>query len=194
MTVPRITLLDTVILILTNLVRTIHIKQALYNADNAPHLNFWRVIHGNFMDIAVIDWCKLFGSDRNSSPTHWKNVFPNDHQQFRTDLFARLQIDETTWHSYWREMKSYRDGQAAHYDFSKEKYIPHFPVLTLALRSSYFYYSRVIGELHSLHPPLASYRHYPHDLEKYCADFARLAREVSETAQAATAGIEERVR
>ena len=28
-----------------------------------PRLNFWRVTYGNFTDMAVIDWCKPFGSD-----------------------------------------------------------------------------------------------------------------------------------
>jgi hypothetical protein len=190
MTVSRIKLLSTVVIILTNLVRSIHIKQELSKANNNPHLTFWRVIYGNFMDISVIEWCKLFGSDRHSAPTHWKNVFPQDHQQFRTDLFASLQIDEIKWRSYWKEMKTYRDGQAAHYDFTKEKDIPNYSILNLAIKSSYFYYSRVVSELHSLN----AYRHYPDDLEKYCADFASLAREVSEAALAATAGIKERVR
>ncbi len=41
-------------------------------------------------------------------------------------------------------MKTYRDGQVAHYDFSAEPKIPYYPVLYLALELSYLYYRRTI--------------------------------------------------
>jgi hypothetical protein len=46
-------------------------------------LNFWRLIYGNLMDMAVIEWCKLFGSDSEEhQPAHWKNIIPEaEHQE-----------------------------------------------------------------------------------------------------------------
>jgi hypothetical protein len=50
------------------LVWNILLKRALHTADRNPRLNFWRVQYGNLMDMAVIDWCKLFGSDDVEHP------------------------------------------------------------------------------------------------------------------------------
>ena len=52
-----------VVEILEALIRNIALKQALHRVDNDPHLNFWRLIYGNQMDVPVLEWCKLFGSD-----------------------------------------------------------------------------------------------------------------------------------
>jgi hypothetical protein len=49
--------------VLANLVRNIQLRRELSAACAAPHLNFWRVIYGDLSDIAVLEWCKLFGSD-----------------------------------------------------------------------------------------------------------------------------------
>jgi hypothetical protein len=49
-------------------------------------LNFWRVINGNLTDMAVLEWCKLFGSDdEQHQPVHRKNIV-SDPNQFRTEL------------------------------------------------------------------------------------------------------------
>ncbi len=54
---------DGALKVIVNLVRTIALKRAIAAVDDDPHLNFWRVIQGNGMDMAAIEWCKLFGSD-----------------------------------------------------------------------------------------------------------------------------------
>ncbi|MEO8441757.1 MAG: hypothetical protein ABI547_04675, partial [Betaproteobacteria bacterium] len=64
-----------VVNIIGSLIRSVHLKRALSRIDPNPDLNFWRVIHGNFLDIAVIEWCKLFGSDdKEHQKAHWKNL------------------------------------------------------------------------------------------------------------------------
>ena len=180
----RVKQLHTVVMILTNLVRSVHLKQQLSLIDPNPPLNFWRVIYGNLMDVSVLEWCKLFGSDHElNQPTHWKNVFL-DHQDFRDGLFQHLQIDQEKWDAYWTRMKTYRDGQVAHYDFSAEKKIPYFPVLDLALESSYFYYGRVVSALQQF-----GIVEYPHDLRKSCEEFSVSVNEIGKKALAATAGM-----
>src|SRR5580700_12207216 len=83
--------------ILVNLVRTVHLRRTLSFVRVDPHLNFWRVIYGNLTDMAVLEWCKLFGSDdEKSQPVHWKNVAP-DPDQFRKDMFSSLKIYESKW-------------------------------------------------------------------------------------------------
>ena len=46
--------------IIAAFVRNAHMKRVLHKADADPHLNFWRLIHGNCLDMAVIEWLKLF--------------------------------------------------------------------------------------------------------------------------------------
>src|SRR5258708_38966725 len=96
-----------------NLIRGIHLKRALSAINPDPPLNFWRLIHGNLLDFAVLEWCKLFGSDdKDHQPTHWKNV-ATDQDAFRSGLLEHLNIDKKTWEAYWTELKSYRDTRVA---------------------------------------------------------------------------------
>jgi hypothetical protein len=85
-----------VVAIIASLVRSVHMKRALAEVDQDPRLNFWRLIHGQLMDFAVLEWCKLFGSDdAEHQLIHWKNVVPQDeHDDFRAGLFRRLGIGE----------------------------------------------------------------------------------------------------
>lgn len=170
---------------LSHVIRSITLKRALTAVEPKPHLNFWRLIYGNQLDIAVIEWCKLFGSDGEA--THWKRVVPIvDHAQFRTDLLASIGITENSWERYWKEIKTYRDNLAAHHNSATR--IPDYPILDVVLKSSYFYYSYVIGELRQVHDT-----QFPDDLETYSIEFELLAREVATKAIAATRTIEERI-
>jgi hypothetical protein len=170
---------------LVHVTRSIMMKRALTAVDPDPHLNFWRLIYGNQLDIAVVEWCKIFGSD--SEATHWKKVVPTvDHGRFRTDLLVSAGIAGRAWTSYWKEMKTYRDNLAAHHNSAVR--VPNFPKLDVALKSSYFYYRYVIKELRAL-----GEARFPDDLEAYCINFESLAREVAANAIAATATIKERV-
>jgi hypothetical protein len=171
---------------LVHLTRSIMMKRALTAVDPNPHLNFWRLIYGNQLDIAVIEWCKVFGSDGEA--THWKKVVPTIyHVRFRNDLLASAGIAGGAWTSYWKEMKTYRDNLAVHHNSAIR--IPEFPKLDIALKSSYFYYAHLIKEMRQL-----GETRFPDDLEAYCIEFELLAREVAASAIAATAIIEERVR
>ena len=105
--------------VVVNVARCIALKRALSEADPDPSLNFWRVFHGNLLDVAVLDWCKLFGSDdEDRQRLHWKNVFGNE-DAFRAGLFAHVQLDQDAWRGYWQQMKRYRDQHLAHLDFNR---------------------------------------------------------------------------
>jgi hypothetical protein len=56
-----------VVEVLVNLVRNIRLRRELHSVCANPPLNFWRVIYGDLTDIAVLEWCKLFGSDNPRS-------------------------------------------------------------------------------------------------------------------------------
>jgi hypothetical protein len=54
--------------------------------------NFWRAVSGNFIDICVLEWCKLF-ADPNGKH-HWSKIV-SDPTSFKTQLLDHLGIDET---------------------------------------------------------------------------------------------------
>jgi len=166
------------------IVRCIHQKRALTDIEKKPQLNFWLLIYGMLLDVAVLEWCKLFGTD--SEPTHWKRVVA-DPDRFRSDLLMALAIDELRWMEYWQDMKNYRDRHVAHHNWDLS-IIDHYPELTLALKSSYFYYSYVIAELRT-----RGETRFPADLDEYCARFAHQAGEIGRAALEATARFRERV-
>ena len=175
----RKTLLDAAE-VLTNLVRNIHLRRELSAVRADPHLVFWRLIYGDLSDIVVLEWCKLFGSDDDErQPLHWKNVVP-DPTKFRTDLFARLQIYESKWRSYWREMKQYRDQSVAHHDIRRSE-IKNYPKFELALKSAYFYYEFMVHQLQNMGTDLK-----PSDLREYSKSFSAQCREIARAAMNAT--------
>jgi hypothetical protein len=178
-----------VVNVLGNVVRSIQLKRVLTDVDPDPPLNFWRVLYGNLFDIAVLDWCKLFGSDDEAhQQVHWKNVIADGRQQeFRAGLLAHLGIGANAWAEYWNHMKTYRDQHVAHLDF-KSRDLTHYPMLDHALESSYFYYAAVIAELRK-----QNVTRYPDDLRAYSAAFADQARTIAVRALASTKGIEEKV-
>ncbi len=168
---------------LVHLSRSAQMKRALTAVDPDPHLNFWRLIHGNQLDIAVLEWCKVFGSD--SEATHWKKIVPPaEHDGFRNNLLASLGITAESWASYWNEMKVYRDNLAAHHNELNK--VASYPILDHALKSSYFYYKYLIKELRAL-----GETRFPDDLEAYCAKFAEQVHEVAAKAVAATSTMKE---
>jgi hypothetical protein len=170
---------------LVHVVRSVGLKRSLTAIDPRPRLNFWRLIYGNQLDIAVIEWCKVFGSDAEA--THWKNIVPMDgHGRFRSDLLAYARLTPGAWARYWKEMKEYRDNLAAHHNSAVR--IPNFPKLDVALDSSIFYYTYIIGELRQLGDG-----RFPDDLKEYSVEFELLARKVAVKAIASTQKFKESV-
>lgn len=164
--------------VVVNVARCIALKRALAAADPDPSLNFWRVVHGNLLDVAVLDWCKLFGSDdEDRQLLHWKNFF-GDEDAFRAGLFAHVQLDQDAWRGYWQQMKSYRDQHVAHLDFNRRD-VSHYPDLEPALASVCYYYRRLIMELRAMGDA-----RFPDDLSRY---HEAVLAQADEIAKAATA-------
>lgn len=174
--------------VVVNTARCVALKRAIAAADPDPALNFWRVLHGNLLDVAVLDWCKLFGSDdEEHQQVHWKNVFA-DKAAFRAGLLAHVHIDQDAWRGYWQQMKDYRDRHVAHLDFNRRD-VTHYPDLEPALSSVFYYYSRLIAELRAL-----GEARFPDDLSTYHEAFLAQAAEIARVATASTSGFAERVR
>lgn len=172
---------------IASVVRNIHLKRALASVDKNPSLNFWRLINSDVFNVAVLDWCKLFGSDdEEHQPVHWKNVV-SDVTVFRSDLLNYLCIDECLWKTNWNRMKRYRDTQVAHLDF-KQPRVDYYPDLELALQSTYFYYDHVLPLWRAL-----GNNCFPADIRDYCTRFADQSKTIALTALSSTGHFEELV-
>ncbi len=122
--------LSEVVNVLVNLVRNIQLRRQLSSACADPQLAFWRLIYGDLTDIAVLEWCKLFGlDDEDRQHLHWKSV--SNPAEFRTDMLSRLGICESKWRSYWNEVKRYRDKSVAHHDLRRSEIMKYHSRLRL---------------------------------------------------------------
>lgn len=99
--------------------------------------NFWREVSQNAMDLAVLDWCHLFGNKRDE--LHWTNVFGED-PTFKQRLLETLGVSEEEWTQYWGQMRKYRDKDVAHLEIQK---VSIRPAMAIAIKSTGFYFSEV---------------------------------------------------
>ena len=175
--------------IVVAVVRNIHMKNALHSACNDPTLNFWRIIYGNLLDMAVLEWSKLFGSDnKDHQPVHWKNMVPSsDHIKFLIGLHEYLDINAEEWREYWETIKKFRDTNVAHWDY-RQRDVTHYPVLETALRATYYYYKYLNCELR-----YEGFVDSPNDISEYSDKFSKQTTEVAECALQATSAMEEKV-
>jgi len=182
------------ITVIASFVRNVHFKRAMHEVDEDPHLYFWRVIYGNFHDVAVIEWCKLFGSDHSENqPAHWKSVVPiNQQNNFRAGLLNTSSVTQKIWESYWQQMKEHRDNYVAHFneDYLRPENDPHFPKFDLALKAAHFYYDWILKDMRDRGLRYS----YPEDFDDYCRHISKQAIDAATKAINATANMEETVR
>ena len=95
---------------------------------------FWRTANGNFIDMAVLDWCKLFG-DKNAKH-HWSKSV-TDHTAFLHGLHTRILVNAVAFEEYRLQVRTYRDKFVAHLD---ELHTMDIPNLQPALESVRFLY------------------------------------------------------
>lgn len=101
---------------------------------------FWVNANGNFLDIAVLEWCKLFGDVRGEN--YYSKVIA-DPVQFKVDLLAKLKLTETAFADYIKQMRTYRDKFVAHLDELNMFHIPH---LDIAQKSTVFLYEHLLAQ------------------------------------------------
>jgi len=157
----RVQTLRSVARLLGMFARQVELKRALEATEREPHLDFWRLMYGGLSNLAVIEWCKLFGAV-GSNALHWQRVFPDRQHEFRIGLHTTTAMDDAAFSAYWRDIKRWRDTDFAHFDphATRPRKWPHFDA---ALAAADYYYSWVVAELderdHHLFPAdLASFR------------------------------------
>lgn len=168
---------------LVYVVRNIAHHRSLEPFKDDSDQNYWILVFNNFMDIAVLEWCKAFGS--KSDATHWSNHVA-DQDAFRAGLYERLSISEGEWHAYWEDIKNYRDKVVAHHESTTK--VTHYPDFSYALQACFYYYGILIKQLR-----LLRVFDYPDDLADYYERSLAQARQFSELAYGATRSLKENV-
>ncbi len=102
--------------------------------------DFWVSANGNFLDLAVLEWCKLFADRRGKH--HWCKVVP-DPNTFLPDLLNHIGVNEQEFEAQCKEIKTYRDKFVAHLDDLPRMQIPH---LSIVIDSVVYLYSIVREE------------------------------------------------
>jgi hypothetical protein len=97
---------------------------------------FWVNVSGNFIDLCVLEWCKLFGDKRGQH--YWQKVV-TDQTAFLCDLLHAVGQTEGEFDSYIEEMKTYRDKFIAHLDSEEVMNIPKLRVARTSVSFLYDY-------------------------------------------------------
>jgi hypothetical protein len=107
--------------------------------DNAyPQTSFWRQANSNFLDICVMEWCKLLG-DKNAEH-HWNQVV-SDGPDFEAGLLKHIGISASSFEGEIKAIRHYRDKFVAHLD---KLPVMDIPVLRVAKAAVWFYHSHVV--------------------------------------------------
>lgn len=111
--------------------------EILGNAHNAE-ANFWRTASNNFMDICVLEWCKLFAEQKGKHC--WLTVVA-DPVSFKGELLQHLGLDGAAFEREVEAMRHYRDKFLAHLDSEHRMSIPS---LEIAKGAVWFYHAYVV--------------------------------------------------
>lgn len=109
-----------------------HISDHLKNPKSA---NFWKVANANFLDICVLEWCKLFADKEGK---HYWGKIVAEPVGFKSALLHYLGVDETALAKEIKIMVRYRDKFIAHLD---SDYVMDLPKLDIPKKAVWFYYA-----------------------------------------------------
>ncbi|CAB3972610.1 hypothetical protein BLA3211_07055 [Burkholderia aenigmatica] len=141
--------------------------------DLKQRTQFGATVNSNMLDIAVLEWCKLF-ADRKANH-HWKRVIRDDTQQqrFLGEVLHDTGTSLNDWNRYLDAMRVYRDKFIAHLD---DLNVMQIPSLEVALKCVLLLYAYI-----RTNSPASTFRtphgaHLPEDLAVYYAECRNEAR------------------
>jgi hypothetical protein len=108
-------------------------------SQNPNSANFWRVANANFIDMCVLEWCKLFADKKGKH--HWEKIVA-DPVGFKAALLHHLGLDEAAFAKEIEIMVRYRDKFLAHLDSDEVMNIPN---LDIPKKAAWFYYSYLVA-------------------------------------------------
>jgi hypothetical protein len=96
-------------------------------------------VNGNFIDMCVLDWCKLFADE--SGKHYWGKVV-TDAAGFKATLLRHLGLDEGQFQKKIDSMRKYRDKFVAHLDADRRTDLPTLDVAKMAV---WFYHAHIVN-------------------------------------------------
>ena len=112
----------------------------LLEMTNLVSVAFWRAVNGNFIDMCVLEWCKLFAEKKREY--YWKNI-SRDAAGFKNDLLLHVGLDQEAFNKQVHIIREYRDKWVAHLDVERTGFRPE---LEVAKKSVWFYYQRLVHQ------------------------------------------------
>jgi hypothetical protein len=108
--------------------------ELLLNAAN-PSASFWRQANASFLDIALLEWCKLIIDEKG-----WRKIV-TDRESFERGLYDRLNMTADEYEAHAKEAKHFRDRFVAHLDSEPVMNIPGFDQAKAAV---WYYHEHVV--------------------------------------------------
>lgn len=105
-----------------------------------PQDNYWVTVDNNFLDTAVMEWCKLFADSK--AQHHWGKVV-SDLVAFEAALLSHIGLTAAEFADLIKLVKTYRDKFLAHLDQDNIMYPPKLDAMWAAIR---FYSDHVIQQ------------------------------------------------
>lgn len=136
-----------------------------------PKNELWATLNSNFLDVAVLEWCKLFADSK--AFYSWRKVIV-DPQPFIPQLYQDYGASKEEWDSYLNEMRTYRNKFLAHLD---NRSTMHIPSMDLAQFAIYYIYDTMRAEQVS-----EVFKNLPQDLRQYSSDCSAEAAKLYATA------------
>lgn len=106
----------------------------------SPTASFWLQANVNFLDCAVLEWCKLLGDKKGEH--HWRRIV-SDADRFETELLDRIGMSADAFNEWTVTIRRYRDKFVAHLDSDPVAIIP---MLDAAKASVRFYHGYVVTQ------------------------------------------------
>jgi hypothetical protein len=98
---------------------------------------FWVNANSNCIDVAVLEWCKLF-AERNGRH-HWKTAV-TDRECFRAELVTVLGVSWADFSQYAiNVVLKYRDSFVAHLDDDNTMHVPSLRMMRVSVAFLYRY-------------------------------------------------------
>lgn len=101
---------------------------------------FWVTANGNFLDIAILEWCKLFADTKGK---HYLTKVVVNSDLFMKDMLNSIELTPKEFTEYVESMKIYRDKFVAHLDDHRTMKIPK---LTVAKKSTKLLYKCLLAQ------------------------------------------------
>lgn len=124
--------------------RTIHKSLSLKQLKTDEQ--FWIHSLNAFLNSAIIQWCKVFGTDSNE--VHWKKAINENYINFqkviKDEILKNTNFSFNEWKNYHKEMRNFRNSYSAHRHTSN---LPPVPFLVKAFKVATAYFDFMHREL-----------------------------------------------